>query len=65
LASVGIYGVIAFAVSLRVDEIATPMAVGASPGHIFWLIVHQGGTLAAAASRRQEHADGKARFGVV
>src|SRR5262249_28558752 len=47
LAAVGIYGVIAFAVGQRLGEMATRMALGASPRDIFWLVVHQGRSVAA------------------
>jgi len=46
LAAVGIYGVIAYGASQRTGEVATRMALGASPSNIFWLIVDQGRTLA-------------------
>jgi putative ABC transport system permease protein len=46
LAAVGIYGVIAYAASQRTGEVATRMALGASPSNIFWLIVGQGRALA-------------------
>jgi ABC-type antimicrobial peptide transport system permease subunit len=45
LAAVGIYGVVSYAGSLRRDEMATRLALGASPGSVFWLVMRQGGTL--------------------
>ena len=47
LAAVGIYGVIAYAASQRADEVATRLALGATPRDAFWLIVKQGRSLAA------------------
>ena len=44
LAAVGIYGVVAFSVSRRLQEIAIRMALGARSVDVFWRIV--GGTLA-------------------
>jgi predicted permease len=46
LAAVGIYGVIAFAASQRRDEVATRLALGASPSSVFWLMLSRGRTLA-------------------
>ena len=48
LAAVGIYGVIAYASSQRTGEVATRLALGASRSSIFWMMVGQGRTLAAA-----------------
>jgi ABC-type antimicrobial peptide transport system permease subunit len=45
LAAVGIYGVVSYAGSLRRDEMATRLALGASPGSVFMLVMKQGVTL--------------------
>jgi putative ABC transport system permease protein len=46
LAAVGIYGVIAYAASQRSGEVATRLALGATPMSVFWLMLKQGRTLA-------------------
>ena len=46
LAAVGIYGVIAYGASQRKDEVATRLALGATPLDAFLLVVKQGRTLA-------------------
>ena len=45
LAAVGIYGVVSYAGSLRRDEMATRLALGASPRSVFLLVMRQGVTL--------------------
>jgi putative ABC transport system permease protein len=45
LAAIGIYGVIAYASAQRVGEVATRMALGATPGNVFWLMMNQGRNL--------------------
>jgi predicted permease len=45
LAAVGIYGVVSYAGSLRRDEMATRLALGASPRSVFWLVMKQGAAL--------------------
>ena len=47
LATVGIYGVVSYAGSLRREEMATRLALGASPSSVFWLVMKQGGMLGA------------------
>ena len=46
LAAVGIYGVIAYAATERRGEVATRLALGASRGNVFWLMMRRGRTLA-------------------
>jgi predicted permease len=51
LAAVGIYGVVSYAGSLRRDEMATRLALGATPQSVFLLVMKQGvmlGLLGAA-----------------
>ena len=50
LAAIGIYGVIAYASAQRTGEVATRMALGATPANVFWLMVNQGRTLSAAGA---------------
>ena len=42
LAAVGIYGVVSYAGSLRREEMATRLALGASPRSVFVLVLKQG-----------------------
>ena len=44
LAAVGIYGVVSYANSLRRDEMATRLALGASPNQVFTMVLRQGAT---------------------
>jgi putative ABC transport system permease protein len=46
LAAVGIYGVIAYASAQRLGEIATRLALGATPSQVFWLMMRRGQVLA-------------------
>ena len=45
LAAVGIYGVVSYAGFLRRDEMATRLALGATPRSVFLLVMKQGATL--------------------
>jgi predicted permease len=50
LAAVGVYGVIAFVATQRQGEVATRLALGATPGNVFWLMLSQGRTLTAVGA---------------
>jgi ABC-type antimicrobial peptide transport system permease subunit len=50
LASVGIYGVVSYAGMLRRNEMATRLALGASAGSVFRLVMKQGVTLGLAGA---------------
>jgi putative ABC transport system permease protein len=50
LAAVGIYGVIAYSSAQRAGEVATRIALGATPANIFWLMMRQGRTLSIAGT---------------
>ena len=50
MAILGVYGVLAFAVSQRSGEIGIRMALGATPGVVLGLVMREGATLVAAGA---------------
>jgi putative ABC transport system permease protein len=50
LAAVGIYGVVSYATSLRRDEMATRLALGASPQSVFLMVLKRGAALGLAGA---------------
>lgn len=50
LASLGLYGVLAYGVNRRVREIGVRMALGAAPRDVLWLVVRQSGLLIGCGS---------------
>jgi len=46
LASVGIYGIMAYSVASRTSEIGIRLALGAQPGNVRWMILRESGWLA-------------------
>lgn len=50
LAAIGIYGAVAYASAERSGEVATRMALGATPSDVFWLLMRHGRTLAAGGA---------------
>ncbi len=50
LAAVGIHGVIAYGAAQRRGEVATRLALGATPADVFWLVVKEGRTLAGVGA---------------
>jgi predicted permease len=48
LAAIGIYGVVAYASTERHSEVATRMALGATPSNIVWLLTREGCVVALA-----------------
>jgi hypothetical protein len=52
MAIVGVYGVLAFSVAQRSEEIGIRMALGATPGAVLALVMKEGAALMAAGALR-------------
>ena len=50
LAAIGIYGVVAYSAAQRRAEMATRLALGASPRTVFWLVFRRGVLMAAVGT---------------
>jgi putative ABC transport system permease protein len=50
LATIGVFGVVAYEVSQRTAEIGLRMAIGAAPREILWLVLRDGATLGAVGA---------------
>jgi ABC-type antimicrobial peptide transport system permease subunit len=50
MAIVGVYGVLAFSVAQRSQEIGVRMALGATPGSVLALVMKEGAVMVAAGS---------------
>jgi putative ABC transport system permease protein len=48
MAVIGLYGVIAYAVSRRTREIGIRLAIGATPGDVMRMVLHRGAVFTAA-----------------
>ena len=64
LASIGLYGVMAFVVARRRRELGIRMALGARPGLVLWLVMQRGaGAARDRPRRRHSRGDGAGAVG--
>ncbi|HEV2699454.1 MAG TPA: FtsX-like permease family protein, partial [Terriglobales bacterium] len=50
LARIGVYGVVSYIVARQTGEIGVRMALGAQRGHVLWMVLKQGITLASVGA---------------